>query len=160
MINKSHSILCFLALTLFLSTSLSAQEKGSVQWLTFEQLEDSLNTKPKKVLLDFYTDWCTYCRKMDRVVFTKANVIKKLNEDYYVVRFDAEMESDVEFGGTTFINDQVGKSRTPIHQIAQYLATRDNQFAPPTLVILDEQFNITARYFEYMDSKKLLQALE
>ncbi len=148
-----------------LSISLSAQEKGSVHWLTFEQLEDSLAINrnadtQKKVFIDFYTDWCTYCRKMDKAVFTKPKVVNLLNEAYFAVRFDAETESEVQFGGQIFINDQLKKTRTPIHQIAQLLALREGQFAPPTMVVLDENFTVTARYFEYMDSKKLIRALE
>lgn len=130
-----------------------------MQWLSFEQLEDSLAKKPKKVFIDFYTDWCTYCRKMDKVVFTKPEVIALLNDQYYAVRFDAEVDSVIAFGGQTFVNDQVGKSRNPLHQIAQLLALRGGGFVAPTLVVLDEEFKVTARYFEYMDKKRLLQAL-
>ncbi|MDN3203000.1 thioredoxin family protein [Algoriphagus sediminis] len=158
MIRERYIVIGILAF--FLWTPLRAQEKETVNWLTFEQLEDSLEQNPKKVFLEFVTDWCTYCRKMDRVVFTKTEVIKKLNDEYYAVRFDAESESEIEFGGKTFVNDQVRKSRNPVHQIAQLLASRDNQFVPPTMVILDDEFNVKARYFEYLDSKKLLQALE
>jgi len=158
LIRKHHIVICIFAF--FVCAPLSAQEKEAVNWITFEQLEDSLKQNPKKVFLDFVTDWCTYCRKMDRVVFTKTEVIKKLNDEYYAVRFDAESESEIEFGGKIFINDQVRKSRNPVHQIAQLLASRDNQFVPPTMIILDDEFNVMARYFEYMDSKKLLQALE
>ncbi|MEM9981497.1 MAG: thioredoxin fold domain-containing protein [Bacteroidota bacterium] len=150
----------FLVLSLYLYTPLRAQGVESVHWLTFEQLEDSLTLKPKKVFIDFYTDWCTYCRKMDKVVFTKPVVIEVLNNQYYAVRFDAETATNVTFSGQTFINNQVGKSRSPIHQIAQLLALKEGQFAPPTLVILDKTFKVTARYFEYMDSEKLLTALE
>ncbi|WP_299363420.1 thioredoxin fold domain-containing protein [Winogradskyella sp.] len=157
---KTHTHLGFLlVISLFLCTSMGAQEKKSVNWITFEQLEDSLAIKPKKVFIDFYTDWCTYCRKMDKVVFTKSEVINLLNTDYYAVRFDAETELEVTFGSKTFINDQVKKSRNPVHQIAQLLATKNGQFLAPTLVILDKDFKVTARYFEYMDSKTLLKAL-
>ncbi|MGD1890472.1 MAG: thioredoxin family protein [Cyclobacteriaceae bacterium] len=153
-------ILAVFTILLFLGTPASAQEAGSVRWLTFEQLEDSLAAHPKRVFIDIYTDWCTYCRKMDKRVFTKPEVIDLLNEDYYAVHFDAETEANIVFGGQTLIIDQVGKSRSPIHQIAQLLALREGQFAPPTLVILDEDFKVTARYFEYMDSKKLVSALK
>jgi len=143
----------------FLCAPLSAQETASVRWLSFEQLEDSLVANPKKVFIDFYTEWCTYCRKMDKVVFTKAEVIKLLNEEYYAVRFNAETDSVVNFGGRQLTNDQVGQSRRPLHQIAQLLALRQGQFAAPTLVILDEAFDVTSRHFEYMDSKRLVKAL-
>jgi len=159
LIRKSF-ILVFSTISLFLCASLSAQEKEAVNWLTFEQLEDSLAQKPKKVFIDFYTDWCTYCRKMDKAVFTKPQVIKELNENYYAVRFDAETEAEVVFSGQKLVNDQLGKSRAPIHQIAQLLALREGKFAPPVMVVLDEGFRVTARYFQYMDSKKLLAALK
>jgi len=160
MIQKTHTIVgWFIAISFFLCTSASAQKAKSVHWLSFEQLEDSLATKPKKVFIDFYTDWCTYCRKMDRVVFTNPNVIQTLNEQYYAVRFNAETDSSINFGGQSFINNQVGKSRTPIHQIAQLLALRRGKFVAPTMVILNKEFKVTARHFQYLDSKKLMKAL-
>lgn len=130
-----------------------------IRWLTFEQLDDSLARKPKKVFIDFYTDWCTYCKKMDRVVFTKQEVSDLLNSEYYAVRFDAETRERVEFGGRIFENDQIGMSRTPLHQLAQLLATRDETFTPPVMLVFDEQFHLKARYFEYMDSRSLIKAL-
>lgn len=148
-----------LLISLLPSLDCNAQESKSVNWLTFEQLEDSLATKPKKVFIDFYTDWCTYCKKMDKVVFTKPAVMDLLNEQYYAVRFDAETNEKVNFGGQVFQNEQIGKSRRPIHQMAQLLALRNNQFAPPVLVVLDKDFRVTARYFQYLDSKKLIKAL-
>ncbi len=149
-----------LAISFLLSTTqLKAQQVDSVRWLSFEGLEEALATQPKKVFIDFYTDWCTYCRKMDKVVFTKPELVDLLNDQYYAVRFNAETDAPVAFGGQLFINDQVGKSRTPIHQIAQLLALRQGRFVAPTLVLLDEEFKVVSRHFEYMDSKKLLRAL-
>ncbi|MEM9341252.1 MAG: thioredoxin family protein [Bacteroidota bacterium] len=139
---------------------LFAQESASVRWLTFEQLEDSLETNPRPVLIDFYTDWCTYCRKMDQVVFTNQEVVNMLNEQYYAVRFDAETASEVIFGGQKFVNHQIGKSRTPTHELAQLLASRAGRFAPPVIVILAKDFRVTARYFEYLNSHRLIKALE
>ncbi|MEM6347595.1 MAG: thioredoxin fold domain-containing protein [Bacteroidota bacterium] len=145
---------------LFHWAPMEAQQTEKVHWLSFEELEDSLNVKPKKVFISFTTDWCTYCRKMDKVVFTKPEVIELLNTDYYAVHFDAEYDSVVTFGERPFINDQLEKSRTPIHQIAQLLALREGQFVAPTMVILDEDFKLIARHFEYLDSRRLIKALE
>ncbi len=142
-----------------LVTTSSGQEPASVQWISFDHLDDSLAMHSKKVFVDFYTDWCTYCRKMDKAVFSKPEVIALLNRDYYAVKMDAETAQVIEFEGQKFTNDQIGKSRTPVHQIAQLLGLRNGKFAPPTMVILDEQFNVTGRYFEYLDSKKLLSIL-
>ena len=144
---------------LLIGISSHAQEKETVEWLSFDQLDDSLSVQPKKVFVDFYTDWCTYCRKMDKVVFTKPEVVKVLNDDYYSVRMDAESTDSIRFDGQFFINDQVKESRNPVHQLAQILAYRDGEFTPPTMIILDENFNIRKRYFEYLDSKRLIKEL-
>ncbi|MEO1628564.1 MAG: thioredoxin fold domain-containing protein [Bacteroidota bacterium] len=161
--NAIHNIIQRLAaivLLLFLCTPLRAQEEVRIQWLSFEQLEDSLSVNPKKVFIDFYTDWCTYCRKMDKLVFTNPKVIDQLNGEYYAVRFNAETEASISFGGQVLVNEQLGKSRTPLHQIAQLLALRQGEFTAPTIVVLNEEFSVTSRHFEYLDSKKILQVLQ
>ncbi|MEO1652359.1 MAG: thioredoxin fold domain-containing protein [Bacteroidota bacterium] len=148
-------LLSFIFLGLF--PPLAAQE---INWLSFEQLEDSLQKQPKKVFIDFYTDWCSYCRKMDKQVFTKTEVIQRLNQDYYAVRLNAETERPISFDGQVFYNKKTSKKRKGIHELARLLGQRNGQFAPPTMLILDESFRVQARYFEYLDSKKLLKALK
>ncbi len=143
-----------------LSFDLNAQNKDTINWLTFEELETALAQTPKSVFIDFYTDWCVYCKKMDKKIFANPEVIHLINKNYHAVRFNAESEIEVTFGGRTFINDQMGLSRNPLHQMAQLLAIRDGRFVAPTLVILDKDFKVKARYFEYMSSKKLMEALE
>jgi len=155
--NNKNYLIIFL---LFWCFSASAQKENAIHWISFEQLSDSLAIHPKKVFIDFYTEWCTYCRKMDKVVFTNPEVVKELNTSYYAIRMDAESTDTLNFDGQLFINNQIGKTRTPIHQLAQILAMREDQFAPPTMIVLDEAFTIKNRYFQYLDSKKLLKALK
>ncbi|MEL7003575.1 MAG: thioredoxin fold domain-containing protein [Bacteroidota bacterium] len=159
-VGLSKFIGCLLVVILFTTNHLQAQKEPSVSWLSFEQLSDSLSVKPKKVFVDFYTPWCIFCRKMDKVVFTDPEVIQQLNNDYYSVRMNAESRDTIYFEGQPFINDQLGKTRNPVHQLAQLLATRNGKFAPPALIILDENFAVKNRYFEYLTSEKMLRALK
>lgn len=149
----------FIIILITISTLQLLSEEKKVEWLTFEQLEDSLAVNPKKVYIDFYTEWCSYCRKMDKEVYTKQEVIDNINNEYYAVKFDAQSQEVVSFGGMEFINDQTKISRTPIHQIAQILASREDGFVPPAIVILNEDFKITERYFQYLDSDSLLDLI-
>jgi len=140
--------------------SLYAQKTTEVQWLTFEQPEDSLKVQPKKVFVDFVADWCTYCRKMDRVVFTDTQVINLLATKYYAVRMNIESRDTIEFGGTRFVNPNARKVN-PVHQIALLMASREGKpFSLPTMVLLDETFTAQARYFQYLNPTQLVEALK
>ena len=97
---------------------------------------------------------------MDRVVFNQSAVIKVLNDHYYSVKYDAESRQEIQFSGHVLVNDQVGKSRKPLHQITQLLALRDGEFVAPTMLILNEDFEIEARYFEFLDEDELLEVLK
>ncbi len=140
--------------------SAKAQQVDVINWISFEELDDSLEINPKPVFINFYTSWCTYCKKMDKKVFTNSKVIQKLNDEYYALKFDAESRDTVHFDGGLFLNDQVGKTRTPLHQVAQLLAMRQDVFTPPTMVILDKEFQVEQRIFTYLSSKQFLYYLE
>lgn len=154
-----HRYLIVCSLVFFLGSFGFAQEKQQVNWLTFEQLSDSLNVNPKKVIISFHTDWCAYCRKMHGEIYTKPEVAAVINEHYYAVKFDAESMDTVRFDGQSFVNRKATKRRKGIHDIALLLAGRDGRFTAPTTLILDENFRVISRHFEYMDSKKLLSLL-
>ncbi len=136
--------------------SLSWGQDSAINWLTFEQLEDSLAIKPKKVFIDFYVDWCAYCKKMDNAAFKDPTVISTLNTDYYAVKMNAETTNEIPFDGQLFLNKEFGKKRNPVHEIALLLASREGvSFSLPAIVILNESFAITERYFEYLSPKKM-----
>ena len=139
---------------------LPAQEEA-IRWLHFEQLEDSLAAAPKKVFIDFYADWCAYCRKMDRVAFRDPQVVAILNEEYYAVRMDAESTDTIFFDGQAYMNRDLGKKRNPVHEIPLLLASREGvPFSLPAIVILDASFRVRGRYFEYIPPKKMRAILE
>ncbi|AWW29324.1 thioredoxin family protein [Echinicola strongylocentroti] len=149
-------LLPFMVMTgLFTSHQAAGQEE--IDWLTFEQLEDSLEIAPKKVFIDFYTDWCTYCKKMDKKVFTDPEVISTINSTYYAVKMDAESRDTVHFDGQALINRQATDNRPGIHEMALLLGSRNGKFTPPTLILLDEDFRVIDRRFAYLYSKELLK---
>lgn len=149
---------CIIVFLLGIGT-IRAQEGTQIDWLTFEQLSDSLQRNPKKVLISFHTDWCVYCRKMHREVFTNPKIVEKIDASYYAVKFDAESTVPVRFDGQTFINRQASKQRNGYHDIALLLGARNGQFTVPVTLILDADFHVLERRFEYLHSRQLLKLL-
>jgi len=145
----------------FLShTELHAQ-KEQINWISFEQLEDSMNVKPKKVLISFYADWCSYCKKMDQVAYKDSKVIALLNSEYYAVKMNAESKDTIVFEGKKFYNAELGKKRNPTHQIPLLLASRKGySFSLPVTLILDEKFQVLRRDFQYISAKKMMRVLK
>lgn len=128
------------------------QNQHQVNWITFNQLNDSLALKPKKVFVNFYADWCTICKQMEQSAFTDIAVINELNTNYYAVKMNIESKDTIVFGNQTFVNKRI-KKVNPIHEIALLMASRKNKpFSVPAFILLDEQFVAKARYFQYMDA--------
>lgn len=160
MIGPRRIFLLFMATAMLSCNNTAAQEPLGINWISFEQLHDSLQIHPKKVFIDFYADWCAPCLKMDEVAFKDPRVIKQLNKDFYAVKMDVETTDTIVFGQQTFTNKRANK-RNPVHEIPLLLASRkDAPFTLPAMVLMDSKFNAQARYFQYLDAEQLLAILE
>ena len=146
---------------IILFSSLAVAQDNDINWLSFEELETEHIKKPKKVLVEFYADWCVYCKKMEQSVFSKSEIKALLDKDYYAVRFNVETNDTIVFGGKTFVNKNSGKRRFAYHEIPELLAGREKKTLElPATVILDENFEITDRYYRYIPPKEMLSILK
>ena len=113
--------------------------KAVVNWMTWEQAVEKSKTEKRKIFVDVYTDWCGWCKVMDKNTFPEASVAKLLNEEFYAVKFNAEQTADVVFNNVTFKFVDTGGGRG-VHQLAAALL--NNQLSYPNFVFLDEEFRI------------------
>ena len=132
------SALAFIALSLGITQSLAQEASGTVHWMTFEEAVQRSKTEKRKIFIDVYTDWCGWCKVMDKKTFSQPAVAKLLNEQYYPVKFNAEQREDVMYNGTTFRFIEHGGRGT--HQLAAALL--NNQLSYPSVVFLNEDFAI------------------
>lgn len=135
--NRFTSIL--LMSVLFITSAFSpAGEEVKVQWLSFEEAVEKSKTEKKKIFIDVYTDWCGWCKVMDKNTFSQPVIAKYLNDHFYAVKLDAEQKEDITFREQTF--KFVPSGRKGYHQLAAALL--QNKMSYPTVVFLDEEFNI------------------
>lgn len=127
---------------------------AKIQWLTIEQAEEKLKQEPRKVLVDVYTDWCGWCKKMDKDTFTDPEVVVHINKNFYAVKLDAEGKKPITIKGQTFNFKPDYKA----HELA--VALLNGQMNFPTTVFLDEQFNMLTPVPGYLDAKNMSQILK
>ncbi|MDN3670739.1 DUF255 domain-containing protein [Echinicola jeungdonensis] len=96
-------IYTIILLLLLLGSPILAQEKNAIEWYSFEEAIALNQKEPKMVLVDVYTDWCGWCKKMDKHTFTDENVIDYVNDNFYAVKLDAEnTKKKFEFKGKEY----------------------------------------------------------
>ena len=133
---KKFAVLLFL-LT-FTLPGMAQETAGPVKWMSFEEALERSKTEKRKIFIDIYTDWCGWCKVMDKSTFSEAAVAKILNEKFYPVKLDAEQTADIEFAGRTF--KFIPSGRSGVHELAAALL--NNQLSYPTVVFLDEEFRM------------------
>ena len=124
-------------LLLLFSASITAQE---INWISFEEAisESQKEGNTKKIFIDVYTDWCGWCKKMDKDTFQNPEVATYMQENFLMVKFNAEGKEPIEFDGRTF--EYVPSGRRGYHQLA--LALLKGRLSYPTVVFLDEEMKM------------------
>lgn len=120
-------------------TSLFAQSDhftGPVKWMSIEEAVERSKKEKRLIFIDVYTDWCGWCKVMDRNTFSVPEVAKILNDKFWPVKLDAEQRADIIFQGNTFRFKAYGNGGT--HEFAAALLS--NKLSYPTVVFLDEDF--------------------
>ena len=111
----SHINKLIIVLMVCVSSLAGAQQ---VNWTTIEKA--SQTSSDKIYMIDFYTDWCGYCKKMDRETFSNPVVAKILNRYYTPVKFNAEGNATFTWGERKYVPTPTPKgSRPAVHMFAK-----------------------------------------
>ncbi len=134
----------------------SAVFEKNVKWYTWEEAIELNKKVPKKMFIDVYTDWCGWCKKMDKATFEHPDVSNYMNEHFYPVKLDAEMKREVIYNDHTFKFVQAG--RRGVHELA--VALLNNKMSYPSCVAMDEDVNRITIIPGYRDAPDMLSILK
>lgn len=134
------------AILFFLTLGLQAQQ-NPVKWMSIEDAAANMPKKPKKIIVDVYTDWCTWCKKMDQNTFSDPIISAYMNKFFYSVKLNAESQDTIVFKGKNFINRNLSDKRST-HDFAK--AILQGKLSFPSYVLMDEEFNIITVIPGYM----------
>ncbi len=127
-------------------------ETEHLKWYTFEEVNELSKTDPRPILVDVYTDWCGWCKKMDKNTYEHPIIIKYLNDNYYSVKFDAETKDTIIFHGKEFLNNRADQRRGS-HDLA--IALLQGKMSYPTTVFLNGKLELLTAAPGYLDAKKM-----
>ncbi|MFC0262147.1 thioredoxin family protein [Fontibacter flavus] len=137
-------ILSFLFLTVLMSSAAIAQTE--IKWLTFEEAAAKTAENPKMVFVDVYTDWCGWCKKMDKETFTDPAVIDFINENFYAVKMNAEdTKRKFSFKGKEYTEATMSRAM----RVSSY----------PNFVIMDATMENITQYPGYRQPDPFLKGL-
>ena len=134
-----------MAMLLLISTSYASKKSGKVQWVTFEALDSLMLQAPKKVLVDVYANWCTWCKRMDKDIYNNEQAAAYINEHYYAVKLNAETKEPIVFKGETFTYDK----RYKMNGLALKLCNYEPSL--PTTVILNTTLTKSVPFGGYLE---------
>jgi len=139
------------------ATETSAMTKTEgINWMTWDEAVEANKKEPKKIFIDLYTDWCGWCKKMDKTTFIDADIVKEMNAYFYAVKFDAEQKEVITFNESEF--KFVNAGRRGVHQLAYALV--DGKMSYPSFVMLDENFERIVKSPGYKQVPALIKELK
>jgi thioredoxin-related protein len=105
-------------------------KKEKIKWLSLTELAEAYNKNPRPIIIDVYTNWCGWCKVMDKETYGNDKVAEYINENYYAVKFNAESKDSVEFAGKKYGYNKTNK----VNELAVYLLF--GRMGYPTTVLL------------------------
>jgi thioredoxin-related protein len=90
------------ALLLGLVTPVSAAPARGINWRTWDRGLAEAKASGRPVLVDVYTDWCGWCRRMESDVYAKPEIRDYLAHNFVTVKLDAEGSGAASFEGRAF----------------------------------------------------------
>ncbi len=136
----------FFAAIIILISILTVTIYSQIKWYDFNSGFMAVKKSRKPAVIDFYADWCVWCKVMDKETFANPAVEKKLSRDYIVIRINTEKNETIQFDGKTFT--------------AQEFAAYCGVEGLPTLVFMDKDGKLVTRIPGYIKADVFLSLLD
>ena len=143
----------FIAIIILPGTMFSQEkkeQKSIIEWHSFADAYKMNKKKPKKLFVDVYTDWCGWCKKMDKETFMDPDIAKYMQKNFYCVKLDAETKDTIVIDTVKFVNKNPG-GRGGNNQLAVELLR--GKMSYPSYVFLNEQGQVLTVVPGFMTSE-------
>jgi len=94
-----------------------ADADPELEWYSMEEAQKLAKENNKKVFVFGQADWCHYCKKMKKEVFTQQKTIELLNKHFYPVELTVDSDEKIIFNGDSYtmshLSGMLGINQTP-----------------------------------------------
>ena len=118
---------------------------AEIKWHSFDVGVVLARQGNKKILVDVYTDWCGWCKKMDKEVYSNGAVGQTMTSNFIAVKLNAESQKGVTYDGTSMTEAS--------------LASAMGVTGYPTILFLDPVAKPITKISGYMEPKEFTSVL-
>lgn len=147
----------FILFTLLIQNLIFANgtEPSEINWISFEKAIELNKTNPKPIIIDVYTDWCGWCKVMDKKTFKNPVITQYINKHYYAVKFDGEQKEPLTYRGKTF--NFVPSGRTGYNEFTIQLL--NGKLSYPSVVFFNKNEEFLQTLPGYKDKEQMEKLL-
>ena len=138
------------------SAEYEKNKDGTITWLSVDQASQLSNNSKKLYFVDVYTEWCGWCKVMDKKTFTDPGVIRLIDENFHAIKFDAEQMDYVTWNDKRYVYKPGG--RKGVNDFANHLL--DNRLSYPSFAILDSEGQRINTIVGYKTPEQLIPSLK
>lgn len=134
---------------LFCSAKVNTSVKEKINWLSIEEVQAKSKIESKPVLIDLYTNWCYWCKVMDKKTYNNSKVISYINKHFYAVKLNAETGENLEWNKKQYSYDAQNK----INGFSLYVT--NGQLSFPSTIIFPDVTKVPASIPGFMEPKDI-----
>lgn len=142
------------SLLLVVSLAVPSSQAQEVQWNASPGAAYELaKAESKPLIIDVYTDWCGWCKVMDRETYNDEQVSAYINSHFKAAKLDAEYEGALSFAGDQYTFNE----RSNVHDLAA--AMLQGQMSYPSTVFFDGEGQMLFVVPGYLKKDQFMQIL-
>ena len=139
---------CAIAIAaLLLAGTAHAAGAGSIRWQGWDSgLRTAVKTQ-RPVLVDVYTDWCGWCRRMERDVYSRDDVRDYVSRRFVTVKLDAEAGDEASYEGKIYTSRSLaGRFRVTGYPTTLFLRANGEHLVNVPGYVPADRFLLLLRY--------------